>query len=104
GLVKALSEESLVQYIDWNKCLVMGTTEDYIRHLKRYYLRDRENVDWDGLTHVLDDFAKSFRGKTAAEIEVREIIDRALAIGRKFGLRPVTEMTLIMVAVITCEG
>ena len=32
------------------------------------------------------------------------MIDRALAIGRKYGLRPVTEMTLIMVAVITCEG
>jgi ubiquinone biosynthesis protein len=104
GLVKGLSDEMLVQYIDWNKCLVMGTTEDYVRHLKTYYLRDRDDVDWSALTSEVDEFAKSFRGKTAAEIEVREIIDRALRIGRKHGLRPVTEMTLIMVAVITCEG
>jgi ubiquinone biosynthesis protein len=104
GLVKALGEESLVQYIDWNRCLAMGTSEDYVRHLRTYYLRDREDVDWDALTGEVDAFARSLRGKTAAQIEAKDIIDRALALGRKHGLRPPTEMTLIMVAVITCEG
>jgi ubiquinone biosynthesis protein len=104
GLVKGLSEASLVQYIDWNRCLVMGTTEDYVRHLRTYYLQERKDVDWNALTRDVDEFARSFRGKTAAEIEVKDIIHRALAIGRKHGLRPVTEMTLIMVAIITCEG
>jgi ubiquinone biosynthesis protein len=104
GLVKSLSEAMLVQYIDWNRCLVMGTTDDYVRHLREYYVRDRDDIDWQALTVETDAFAKSFRGKTAAEIEVKEIIQRALALGRKYGLRPVTEMTLIMVAVITCEG
>src|SRR5215471_10738635 len=104
GLVKGLSEESLVQYIDWNRCLVMGTTDDYVRHLRRYYLATRADVDWPALTRDVDDFAKSFRGKTAKEIEVKELIDKAFAVGRKHGLRPMTEMTLIMVAVVTCEG
>ena len=104
GLVKGLAEESLVQYIDWNRCLVMGTSEDYVRHLRTYYVRDREDVDWDALTRDVEAFASSFRGKTAAQIEAKELIDRALAIGRKHGLRPVTEMTLIMVAIITSEG
>jgi ubiquinone biosynthesis protein len=104
GLVKGLAEELLVQYIDWNRCLVMGTSEDYVRHLRKYYLQDRPNVDWDALTRDVEAFASSFRGKTAAQIEAKELIDKALAIGRKHGLRPVTEMTLIMVAVITCEG
>jgi ubiquinone biosynthesis protein len=104
GLVKGLSEEALIQYIDWNRCLAMGTTDDYVRHLRTYYVRDREDIDWAALTAEVDDFAMQFRGKTAAEIEVKEIITRALALGRKYGLRPVTEMTLIMVAVITCEG
>ena len=104
GLCKGLGEESLVQFIDWNRCLVMGTSEDYVRHLRQYYLRDREDVDWDALTRDVDEFAKTFRGKKAIEIETKEIINRALAIGRSYGLRPMTEMTLIMVAVITCEG
>jgi ubiquinone biosynthesis protein len=104
GLCKGLHEEALVQFIDWNRCLVMGSTDDYVRHLRQYYLRDREDIDWDGLTREVDEFAKTFRGKKAIEIETKEIINRALAIGRKYGLRPMTEMTLIMVAVITCEG
>lgn len=104
GLVKGLSEEALVQYIDWNRCLVMGTTDDYVRHLRTYYVRDRDDVKWDELTRDVDDFARSFRGKKAAEIEAKDLINRALAIGRKHGLRPVTEMTLIMVAIVTCEG
>ena len=56
------------------------------------------------LTRDIDAFARSFRGKKAAEIEAKDLINRALAIGRKHGLRPVTEMTLIMVAIVTCEG
>ncbi|HTQ48542.1 MAG TPA: AarF/UbiB family protein [Polyangiaceae bacterium] len=104
GLVKGLTDEMLVQYIDWNRCLVMGTTDDYVRHVRTYYVRDRDDVKWDELTRDVDDFAKSFRGKTAAEIEAKDLINQALAIGRKYGLRPVTEMTLILVAVITCEG
>jgi ubiquinone biosynthesis protein len=34
GLCKHLGEELLVQYIDFNRCLVMGTTADYIHHLR----------------------------------------------------------------------
>ena len=47
GLVKGLSEDALVQYIDWNRCLVMGTTDDYVRHLRTYYVRDRDDVKWE---------------------------------------------------------
>lgn len=104
GLCKGLSEDSLVQYIDWNRCLVMGTTEDYVRHLRRYYLRSRDDVDWDALTRDVDDFAKQFRGKPMSELETGNIISGAFAVGRKYGLHPVTEMTLIMVAVVTAEG
>jgi ubiquinone biosynthesis protein len=104
GLVKGMSEELLVQYIDWNRCLVMGTAEDYVRHVRSYYVRDRQDIDWKALTDDTDRFAQSFRGKTAAEIEIKEVITQAFALGRKYGVRPVTEMTLIMVAVITCEG
>ena len=104
GLVKGLSDASLIQFIDWNKCLVMGTSEDYVHHLRTYFLSDRDDVDWAALTADVDAFAKTFRGKSAAEIESKEIIQRALSVGRKYGLRPMTEMTLIMVAMITCEG
>jgi ubiquinone biosynthesis protein len=104
GLVKGLGEDALVQYIDFNRCLAMGTSEDYVRHLRTYYLRERDDVDWNAVARDVDEFALAFRGKKAAELEAKDIINRALALGRKHGMRPVTEMTLIMVAVVTCEG
>lgn len=104
GLSKGLSEESLVQYIDWNRCLVMGTTEDYVRHLRAYYIQSHELVDWDALTKDVDAFTTSFRGKSMKELETADIAQSAFAVGRKYGLRPVTEMTLIMVALVSAEG
>lgn len=104
GLSKGLSEEVLVQYIDWNRCLVMGTTEDYVRHLRAYYVQSHEKVDWGALTRDVDAFTTSFRGKPMKELETADIAQSAFAIGRKYGLRPVSEMTLIMVALVTAEG
>ncbi|MCC7541215.1 MAG: AarF/ABC1/UbiB kinase family protein [Deltaproteobacteria bacterium] len=104
GLSKGLSEDVLVQYIDWNRCLVMGTTEDYVRHLRAYYIRADENVDWDALTRDVDAFTTSFRGKSMKELETADIAQSAFAIGRKYGLRPVSEMALIIVAMVTAEG
>jgi ubiquinone biosynthesis protein len=103
GLATLLSEESFVQFLDWNKCLAMGTTDDYVRHLRTYFVRDRD-VDWDALTRDVDEFARSFRGRPMAEVEAQDIVGRAFAIGRRYGLRPNTELTLIMVAIITAEG
>ncbi len=104
GLCKELSDDLLIQFIDWNRCLVMGGAEDHVRHMKTYYLRDRDDIDWDELVRSVEEFTASFRGKTQAEIELSELVDGAFALGRKYGLRPVTEMTLIMVGVVTADG
>ncbi len=104
GLAKLLPEEALVQFIDWNKCLVMGTTDDYVRHLKQYFVQPDAQVDWSALTRDVDEFTLRFRGKAMAEIEAQDIVTDAFAIGRKYGLHPRTELALIMVAIVTAEG
>ena len=104
GLVKELSEEMLVQYIDWNRCLVMGTIEDNIRHMRRYYIQDVGDVDWDEMGRDIAEFTSKFRGRALADFELGDLVNDAFAIGRKYKVRPVTEMTLIMVGVITAEG
>ncbi len=104
GLAKLLSEEVLEQYIDWNKCLVMGTPDDHVEHIKRYFVRSAGTIDWDELRKDVEIFTGKFRGKRMADIEIQDIVNGAFAIGRKHGLRPVTEMTLIMVGVVTAEG
>ena len=104
GLVKALDRALLDEYVDFNKCLAMGTTADVVHHLQTYHRYMADTVDWPALTADLEVFTSSFRGKPMAEIELGKIINDIFAIGRKHGIRPRSEMALLMVAAVTSEG
>jgi ubiquinone biosynthesis protein len=104
GLVKALDRDLLDEYIDFNKCLAMGSTADVVHHLQTYHHYMAGTVDWPLLTADLEVFTTSFRGKPMAEIELGKIINDMFAIGRKHGIRPRSEMALLMVAGVTSEG
>lgn len=104
GLCKHLSEELLVQYIDFNRCLVMGTTQDYIAHLKTYHSYAGGSIDWARLERDVDGLRSMFQGKTASELEFGALIEQLFALGRRHGVRPVPDMTLMMVGLVTAEG
>jgi len=104
GLTKQLSEESLVYYIDFNRCLVMGTVEDYMRHIRSYHSYMAGAVDWDELEKDIAAFSAEWRSLNAAELELGGLIQKIFDVGRKHGVRPRTEMTLMMVGVVTAEG
>ncbi len=104
GLCKHLGEELLVQYIDFNRCLVMGTTADYIRHLRTYHSYAEGSIDWDNLERDVDELREKFNGKTASELEFGALIEHVFAVGRHHGIRPVPDMTLMMVGLVTAEG
>lgn len=103
GLAKLLHEDVLIQFIDMTKCLAMGTPDDLVSHLKRFhkYLGD---VDWDALRVEVEAFAAKFRAKDVAKLEYGELIAEMFAIGRKHRVRPVTDMMLVFVALITAQG
>ena len=104
GLVKELGEDLLVQFIDWNKCLIFGQTDDFREHLETYFFDDVQEVDWDELLPHLERFVAKFRGQSFQDLEAGDLLNDAFALGRKYGLKPVAEFTLIMVAVVTAEG
>ncbi|MBX7195053.1 MAG: hypothetical protein K1X94_23570 [Sandaracinaceae bacterium] len=104
GLTKALSEEALAYYIDFNRCLAFGTTEDFMHHLRTFHHYIEGTVDWDELEKDIAEFAREFRAMSAKELEFRVLIDRVFATGRKHGVRPRPEMTLMMVGLVTAEG
>jgi ubiquinone biosynthesis protein len=104
GLVKALPDELLEQYIDFNKCLVMGTADDFVHHLRSYHTYAAGTVDWDRLHEDVEAFTAEFRGKPASEIQFGKLIDRVFAVARRHGIRPVPDMTLMMVGLVTAEG
>lgn len=104
GLAKQLSDEMLEYYIDFNKCLVIGSAPDFVRHLKTYHSYVEGNVDWAELAVDVERMVANFRGKSASELEFGEMIEQTFAVGRKYGVRPFTEMTLIIVGLVTAEG
>jgi ubiquinone biosynthesis protein len=103
GLAKLLQEDVLIQFIDMTKCIAMGTPDDIVTHLRRFhtYIGD---IDWAALRVEVEAFALNFRHKDAAKLEYGELIGDMFAIGRKHKVRPVTDMMLVFVALITAQG
>ena len=104
GLMKSLSDEALEYYIDFNRCLAFGTTEDFMHHLRTYHRYMEGTVNWAELEIDIAEFAREFRTMNAKDLEFRVLIDRVFATGRKHGVRPRPEMTLMMVGLVTAEG
>jgi ubiquinone biosynthesis protein len=103
GLAKLLHEDVLIQFIDMSKCVAMGTPDDLVAHLRRFHTY-LEDVDWEALRVEVTDFALKFRAKDVGKLEYGELIAEMFAIGRKYRVRPVTDMMLVFVALITAQG
>jgi len=103
GLAKLLHEDILIQFIDMTKCLAMGTADDLVAHLKRFHVY-LDGVDWEALRAEVTQFTVKFRGKDVAKLEYGELIGDMFAIARTHHVRPVTDMMLIFVALITAQG
>jgi ubiquinone biosynthesis protein len=103
GLAKLLHEDVLIQFIDMSKCLSMGTPDDLVAHLQRFH-RYLGDVDWAALRVEVDELAKRFRAKDTRNLEYGELLSEMFAIGRKYEVRPVTDMMLVLVALITAQG
>ncbi len=103
GLAKLLHEDILIQFIDMTKCLAMGTPDDLVAHLKRFHTYIG-TIDWESLRVEVDAFASKFRAQDVSKLEYGELIGEMFAIGRKYRVRPVTDMMLVFVALITAQG
>ncbi|MBA3394286.1 MAG: AarF/ABC1/UbiB kinase family protein [Deltaproteobacteria bacterium] len=103
GLAKLLHEDILIQFIDMTKCLAMGTPDDLVAHLKRFHTYIG-TIDWESLRVEVEAFASKFRAQDVSKLEYGELIGEMFAIGRKYRVRPVTDMMLVFVALITAQG
>jgi ubiquinone biosynthesis protein len=103
GLAKLLHEDILIQFIDMTKCIAMGTPDDIVAHLKRFHTYAGA-INWEELRVDVTVFAETFRKQDTARLEYGELISDMFAIGRKHHVRPVTDMMLVFVALITAQG
>lgn len=103
GLVKELDDEFLIQLVDFSKCVAMGTTDDFVNHLRRFH-KYMDGVDWNAIEKDAGVFLSKFRDKSVAELEMGEFINEVFGIARRHKIHPIPEMTLVLVGVITAEG
>ncbi len=103
GMAKQLGKDTLMQFIDFSKCLTMGTPDDFVAHCKRFhqYLGD---VDWDGLKRDVGGLSGKFRAQDVGQLEYSELLAQVFAVARRYRVRPVPDLTLIMVALVTAQG
>jgi ubiquinone biosynthesis protein len=103
GLAKLLHDDVLIQFIDMSKCLTMGTPDDLLAHLQRFHTYLGE-IDWASMRVEVTAMAAKFRAKDVGKLEYSELITEMFAIGRKYHVHPVPEMTLVFVAMVTAQG
>jgi len=104
GLAKLLSEQHLSHYIDFNRCLVMGDVADFMDHIRSFHAYVEGTVDWAELERDVARFNAEWRQRSTRDLEFGALIDEIFSIARRHGVRPVPEMTLMMVGLVTAEG
>jgi len=104
GLAKQLGDDLFEEFVDFTRCMAMGTSEDMVRHMKTFHHYMEGEVDWETMETDMADLVQRFRGQTKAELEMGEMFDDMFALGRKYKVQPRTELTLIIVGMITAEG
>ncbi len=103
GLATQMKPNSHEMFVDMTKCIAMGTTDDMVDHFKRYhvYLGD---VDWIAMRADIDAFSSKFRGRDVSQLDYGEMVNEMLAIGRRYHVRPMSDLALVIVGTVTAQG
>jgi len=103
GLVKDLHADVLLQFMDFTKCLSMGTPADFVVHMKRFHTYIGE-VDWAGVERDIGIFTEKFRRMNIGELELGALMNETFALARKYKVRPLADLALVIVGLVTAEG
>jgi ubiquinone biosynthesis protein len=103
GMVKLITDEVKLQFVDFAKCVSMGTPDDFVEHLRRFHTY-MEDVDWEAVERDSNELVKKFRDQNAANLEMGKFANDIFALAREHGIQPLPELMVILVGVITAEG
>lgn len=103
GLVLHVPRELLIQMVDFARCVSFGTHMDFVNHLERFHTY-MEDVDWRAVERDAEAFVDKFREVAASDLEWSRFAEDLFALARAHDIRPMPEMTLILVGIITAEG
>ncbi len=103
GLVKRLPAGLLEQVCDLTRCMAVGSTQELVDHLRRYH-RYLAGTDWDAVAADATALLATLRSHAIIQLELGVVVGRLFALARKHGIRPMPEMTLVLLGMLTNEG
>jgi len=103
GLATKLKPLVLEMFVDMTKCIAMGTPDDMINHLRRYHVYMGE-VDWAAMKRDLEAFGVKFRAQDVSQLDYGQMVGEILALGRRYHVHPIPELSLVVVGVVTVQG
>jgi ubiquinone biosynthesis protein len=103
GLVKDLSGDIFAQFVDFSRCLAMGTAHDFRLHLQRFH-KYMGDVDWEAMERDISGFLAAIRAKNTNQLELGSMFNELYALARRYQVRPMPEVVLVMVGIVTAEG
>lgn len=103
GLVKYLDAATIAKLVELSRCLVMGTADDLIAHLRDHH-HHAPTTDWAAVTADAGPFVANLRRSSIAELELCAVVGQLFQLARKHGIRPMPELSLVLLGMVTIEG
>jgi ubiquinone biosynthesis protein len=103
GLSTRLSPEVLEMFVDMVRCIAMGTPDDLVDHFRNYHVHGNQ-VDWARMRADFAQFTAKFRAQDLATLDYGEMTNEIMALGRRYHVRPVPKLSLLLVGVVTVQG
>jgi ubiquinone biosynthesis protein len=103
GLVKYLSASAIEQIVDFARCMAIGDARDLVAHLHKHH-RCLATTDWDAVAADATALVADLRRRSIAEIEVGAVVGHLFALARKHRIRPMPELSLVLLGLVTIEG
>jgi ubiquinone biosynthesis protein len=103
GLVCEITGRTLEHFVDFAKCITIGTADDLVQHIRTYH-EYLEDIDWPAVTSEAEAIVSRLRSAPISELEWSEFIADVLTLTRRHRIRPLPELVMVMVGVVTAEG
>ncbi len=103
GLVKYLDATAIANLVELSRALVLGTPQDLVTHLRDHHPHG-PTTDWEAVASDVAAFVGRLRASRISELEVSAVVGDLFSLARKHGIRPLPELSLVLLGMVTIEG
>jgi ubiquinone biosynthesis protein len=103
GLVTHLDADMIATLVELSRCLAIGTPRDLVTHLRMRHPH-APTTDWNAVATDATTFIQELRQTPIAKLEARVVVSKLFVIARKHHIRPLPELSLVLLGMVTIEG